>query len=104
MLNQLILSQYILIKLLNFDEENPYIMPKWVVMLLYENKNTFKRLKLDSTKTSLRAPDYEAIFSTKNGDFYAIGWLNETSDLSLTIEKIDLDKENFKNKFFIKIC
>lgn len=67
-----------------------------------KTKILLKRLKLDSTKTSLRTPDYEAVFSTKNGDFYAIGWLNETSDLSLTIEKIDLDKENFKNKFFIK--
>ena len=67
-----------------------------------KTKILLKRLKSDSTKISQYAPDYECIFTTKNGDFYAVGWLNEYSDLSLTIEKIDLDKENFKNKFFIK--
>lgn len=67
-----------------------------------QTKIFLKRIKMDISKKSFKAPDYEAIFTTKNGDFYAVGWLNETSDLSLTIEKIDLDKEKFKNKFFTK--
>lgn len=52
-----------------------------------KTKILLKRLKSDSTKISQYAPDYECIFTTKNGDFYAVGWLNEYSDLSLTFEK-----------------
>ena len=67
-----------------------------------KTKIVLMRLKSDSSKVSQNAPDYEAIFTTSKGDFYAVGWLNDFSDLSLTIEKIDLSKENFNNKFFIK--
>lgn len=67
-----------------------------------KTKIFLKRIKMDISKKSLKAPDYEAIFTTKNGDFHAVGWLTETSDLSLSIEKINLEKDNFKNKFFMK--
>lgn len=59
-----------------------------------------KRLKMDSTKKSASQPDYEGFFSTKNGDFHAVGWLNEFSDLSLIIEKVT--EEKLANKFFNK--
>lgn len=58
------------------------------------------RLKMDSTKRTAAQPDYEGFFSTKNGDFIAVGWLNEFSDLSLSVEKITPEK--LQNKFLNK--
>lgn len=67
-----------------------------------KTKIFLKRLKLDSTKSSINAPDYESFFTSKGVDFHAVGWLDTFCDLSITIEKIDLSKDVFKNKFFLK--
>lgn len=65
-----------------------------------KTKLYLKRIKIDSTKYTFSQPDYEGFFSTSKGDFYAVGWLNELSDLSLTIEKVT--DEKLGNKFLNK--
>ena len=55
---------------------------------------------MDVNKNSFSQPDYEGFFSQSNGDFHAVGWLDEYSNLSITIEKVT--DEKLKNKFFNK--
>lgn len=69
-------------------------------MKMSKLKLYLKRLKIDSTKHTFSQPDYEGFFSTPKGDFHAVGWLNELSDLSLTIEKVT--DEKLGNKFLNK--
>ncbi len=64
-------------------------------------KFKLKRIKRPTLAKNPKAPDYDAIFETPRGRFYALGWLKDlSSDMDIKITLIDT--EWLKNKYNMK--
>ena len=65
----------------------------------------FKRIKKPELKPDSKRPDYDGFFTTKKGNFYVLGWLeNLSSDMKVRVEIVNDEflKNTFNRKRYAK--